>query len=236
MGKFADLLRWKKEIEIKDPQGNVIDTAYMRIIGDYDLQESFRLARIASTKRRAILRDTTSDEYQDEVSVLDEANLEQCLEIIGASRNSQFEAEATSATVVPDLPEIEEIAVDPDAPTLEEQEQLDAKISVLNAEYQKQIEEYVETKKTELHATLEAMSLEQVRELAKEEISNVLALGAFMDALNNERVWRATYVDKLYKERAYDSVEEFKNASSFIRAQLIEAYQQLEIGPDELKN
>jgi hypothetical protein len=236
MGKFADLLRWKKEVEIKDPQGNVIEHAYIRIIGDYDLQESFRLARIASTKRRAKLRDITSEEYEDEVSVLDAADLSQCVEIITTARMSLFEAEAASATTVPDLPELEEVAIDPDAPTLEEQEKLDTRLAEVEAEYQKQLNEYIETKRQELIVEIGALSLEQAREMAKEEISNVLALGAFMDALNNERLWRATYVDKAFKERAFDSVEEFKNAASYIRTQLIEAYQQLEIGPDELKN
>src|SRR3990170_5609765 len=157
MGQLVDLLRWKKEVLLKDISGNPLKSVYLRIIGDYDLQESYRLARIASSKKRALLRDTESDDYKDEVNILDEATPEQCLEIIMAAKSTAFENEAVSANERPELLGIDAVAMDPDAPTLEEQETLDKKREDAEQAYQKNLVEYVETKKAELITFLKSM-------------------------------------------------------------------------------
>lgn len=236
MGQLVDLLRWKKEITLKNMDGNPLRTVYLRIIGDYDLQESYRLARIASSKKRALLRDIESDDYKDEVNILDDATSEQCLEIILAAKSTLFENEAVAANERPELLEIETVAIDPDAPTLEEQEILDKKREEFEQEYQKKLVEYVETKKVELTTLLESLSLKEQQAMAKEELSNIVALGVFMEELNNQKVWRSTYIDKYFKERGYSSADEFRDAHPMIRNQLIDAYRLLEIGPEELKN
>jgi len=236
MGQLVDLLRWKKEVLLKDISGNPLKSVYLRIIGDYDLQESYRLARIASSKKRALLRDTESDDYKDEVNILDEATPEQCLEIIMAAKSTAFENEAVSANERPELLGIDAVAMDPDAPTLEEQETLDKKREDAEQAYQKNLVEYVETKKAELITFLKSMPLKEQQSMAKEELSNIVALGVFLEELNNQKVWRSTYIDKNLKERGYSSVDEFKDAHPVVRNQLIDAYRALEIGPEELKN
>jgi len=60
--------------------------------------------------------------------------------------------------------------------------------------------------------------------------------GEIKEELNNQKVWRSTYIDKNLKERGYSSVDEFKDAHPVVRNQLIDAYRALEIGPEELKN
>jgi len=131
---------------------------------------------------------------------------------------------------------IDAVAMDPDAPTLEEQETLDKKREDAEQAYQKNLVEYVETKKAELITFLKSMPLKEQQSMAKEELSNIVALGVFLEELNNQKVWRSTYIDKNLKERGYSSVDEFKDAHPVVRNQLIDAYRALEIGPEELKN
>lgn len=245
MGKLANLLRWKKRVELRnesnkpllDEDGNPV-IVWVRLLGDFDMQEAFKLARIDSAKTRELLRTPDSIEYKDQVQPLIEADVDQCKEIIRAARSANWTAEAYSVVVRPDLPEIEEVAVDPDAPTLEEQEKLDKKTKTLEDKYRKEIDKYIETKSNELEAELKDMELDALRAMAKYEVSNVLPLAAFVSRLNDEKVWRSVYVDSDCKERGFSSLEEFKEASSVVREQLIQAYTALEnnTNSDELKN
>ena len=67
MGKLADLLRWKKEVTLRDKNGKKLETVYLRVIGDNDMQEIYRSARITSADRRKNLRDPESEDYRDNV-------------------------------------------------------------------------------------------------------------------------------------------------------------------------
>jgi hypothetical protein len=236
MGKLQNLLRWKREVPIKDRKGEVVETVYMRIIGDADQQEAYRIARIESSKLRASLKDTTSERYLDQVEALNEANEEQCKAIIDVALDNTFTQEAFANVERPEEPRIAEIAVDPDAPTLEEQEKLDAAVEKADLDYRKAITEYVEQKKIELEARLSTLPIEELREEAKRETTSVLALGEFLQRSQDEKVWRGTYDDAKLKDRSFGGYEDFNQLDSFIKEQLREAYLELETDPETVKN
>lgn len=240
--KLVNLLRWKEEIPLKDTSdkpildGNKPVTVWMRIIGDSDQQEAYRMARIKSAEKRLALRDITSPDYLDQVQPITEADRETCVELIRASRGSNFTSEALANVERPDLPKMEEIAKDADAPTLEEQEQMDKVIANMEKEYQAAIDEYITTRRTELDSELKDMPLDQLRVQAMYETSNALALGVFLQEVQLEKVWRSVYMDEACQIPGYESVEEFKSQHSHIKNQLIKAYEKLETPPEEVKN
>jgi hypothetical protein len=245
MGKLASLLRWKRKVELKDEHNNpILDEngspviVWVRLLGDFDLQEAYKRSRVESSKMRELLRTPESPEYKDQVEPLFEADEEQCKEIIRAAKGANWTADAYSVVERPNLIEMSEIAIDPDAPTLEEQEKLDKQNEELDVKYKKDVEDYIDTKSKELEAELSVLNLEELREKAKFEVSNVMPLSTFVVSLNDEKVWRSVYVDEGCKERGFSNIGEFREASPIIREQLIKAYINLESGVsvEELKN
>src|SRR3989304_2471057 len=155
---------------------------------------------------------------------------------IKTARGANWNAEAISITIREDEPKIDEFAVDPDAPTLEEQEKLDAETKKRELNYETKLEEYINTRTKELEDSLESLTLEDIRKIAKFEVSNLLPLSIFLQEVQDQKVFRSVYEDKLLKDRGFNTVEEFRGAHPFIKQQLINAYNNLEIGPDEVKN
>lgn len=238
MATLDDLLKYKEKVVLKHPKtGKDLKAVWVRVLGDEDLKESFRFARIASADKRKALRDKSSGAYRDEIeSILKESSREDQITLILASKENEFAN--TAPIIVPreDLPKIEEIAVQPDAPTLEEQERIDTAEEEQTKRFQEAIEDYIKTKLNEVKASLEDMSDETVFDLAAIEYINVQALGAFLEELNDQKAFRGTYSDEACTEKGFSSLESFKNADGNIKAQLIKAYNELEISGDELKN
>jgi hypothetical protein len=242
--KIADLLKWRSQIVLKDHEGKIITddknqpvTVFLRIIGDDDLDASYKAGRIASARLRKALRDPSSDEYLERIDPIKvEEDRDSLIDIIKTSRGSNITSEARSAIDRPELPKIEEFAVDPDAPTLEEQEKLDAAIEESESGYLQAIGKYEADRMLVIEAELKDKSIEELRDIATEEASNIIALSEFLSEILDQKVWRGCYTDKARKERAFDSIQEWRSTDAAIREQLIEAYIKLEQDPDELKN
>lgn len=240
---LATLLRWKTDFDLKDQNDKpILDDAgnpvkiYMRIVGDFDLQESFRLARMASAEKRKRLRDPESDDYKAEIKLFEEASKEECELIIKTSRSANWYSQAFSAVIRPDEVKISDVAVDPDAPTLEEQEKLDAANEEADAQYRRELDQFVETKGKELDEELSKLELTDLRLLAQIETSIILPLNIFMSELVEQKVWRSIYLDKDYTVRAYRDVKHYRDTPDIIKKQLEQAYTELESREDGLKN
>ncbi len=236
MGKISELLRWKDSLVLKNQKGEPLETVWVRIIGDYDLQEAYRLARVASSEKRRALRDVDSTDFKDQVLIFAEGSEEECKALIKASRGASWASQAFSVVVRGDEVKIDEIAVDPDAPTLEEQEKLDEANKKVEIEYSEAINEYIRQKEVELDTELASLSLEDLRLQAQVEATVMLPLTTFMSELQEQKVWRAVYDDKECKKRSFSSIEEFRDSVDIIKEQLIEKYNELEVGLDEIKN
>jgi hypothetical protein len=242
--KIADLLRFRSEVTLTYPNTEkpILDdkgkpvVVYLRLIGDDDLEKSHKLARLSSSEIRAQLRDPATDLYRDRVAPIIDESRETCIEIIKSARASNLDAEARSAVERPNLPDIEEFAIDPDAPTLEEQEKLDAESEALEAKYQEDIKDYIAVKTNQIADELSQLSDEEISAQAAIEIVNITALAEFFNELMVQKIVRGAYTDKTYKEKAFDSFEEFRNSDKWIKDQLINGYLKLEIDPDQLKN
>lgn len=233
--KLADLLKYKKEVPII-VKGKTLSTVWIRVVGDTDLQESYRLGRIASANRRKALLDTESITYKDELGPIDEASKEDCISVIVSSRERDYQALAETNVERPELPKIDEVAVDPDAPTLAEQEALDKKTYDVMKEYEEAKVEYVNNKVNELKVELDNLPIEEIRTIAKQESTNILALTAFLLEVQDQKIFRAVFSDKFCKEREFESIDEFRNTHEAIKEILYREYANLEIAGDDVKN
>lgn len=240
--KIVDLLRWRGSVELKDTDGKPIlydkkpVTVYVRVIGDQDLQNAYKVARVHSAEARKKLRDHESLEFKDQVEPIREATKEECIELILTAREQNFGSDAYANTERPELVRLEEIAVDPDAPTLEEQEKLDATNEKVEQDFQNALKEYVETKKVSTKEELENTELEELRRLTELEVSNITSLGLFLQTVQDYKMIYACYNDKTYRERSFDSIEEWRETPTVIKDQLLAMYSKLEQGSEDIKN
>jgi hypothetical protein len=243
MGKLTDLLRWKRKVilvdssggTLKDDKGNAL-VVWMRVLGDEDQQQAYRLARIRSAKKRELLRNPESVDYQDEILPIKEADIGICKELVKVSKRTQFTTDALANVERPELPQMEEVAIDGDAPSLEDQEKLDKLVDDVEKEYQKALQEYIDTRMKTLEAELDAMDEETLRGEAMFETSNALALNAFMVEVADEKAWRSVYLDERCNQRAFENIEDFRELPSVTKAQVLSEYERLEMSPDDIKN
>lgn len=236
MAKISELLKWKDWIMLVGPDGKELKKVWLRVLGDEDLKAAFTVARLKSAEARRELRDKNSIQYQERISPIDDASEEECIDIIMTSRGQNLQSEAFANTVRPDEVKLEEVALDADAPSLEEQEKLDAENERVNKEYQKALEDYIEDRKAEIRGSLQSLSLEKLREEAKADASAIMALGEFITVLEEEKCWRSVYEEEACKTKSFENLEDFRVTDSFLKEQLLDAYRKLEVGPDEIKN
>lgn len=243
MGKLTNLLKWKKPISIKDEKGLSLKDdegnpviVYMRVIGDKDLEDASFRARVASSIKRLALFNPESEDHLTTVKIFDEADREQCIEMIRQGQGANWAGEAFSAVVVPDLPTIEEVAVDPDAPTLEEMERLDKLVAQTNEDYKKSVANYIQTKEKVLLAELKDKTDEELRAMAKENIIIIASIETYLAVMRDEKTWRSVYQDENYTLKEFNSIEEFQNLNITLKDQLREEYEKLEAGLDDIKN
>jgi len=243
MGKLTNLLKYKKEIIVRDEKGSIARDeegkpvmVYMRVIGDKDLEEAQTTGRIASAQRRAALFDTESQDHLINVKIFNDAGPEECRATIVQASATGWSSEAYVVVELPELPRIEEIAKDPDAPTLEELEKLDKAISDVNLDYKEKVTEYIQTRLTELQTELEDKPVEELRERAKTGIIILLSIETYLNVVRDEKVWRSVYQDSSYSLKEFSSIEEFNNLHIKLKDQLRDEYENLEAGLDNVKN
>lgn len=240
--KISELLKWRSPLVLNGHDGKpILDekkkpvTVYVRVINDDDLEEAHRQARLASATLRKRLQDKDDSLYQDRIDPIMDASREDCIEVLTEYRTSNLPAEARAKVVKEELVTLEEVAIEPDAPTLEEQEKLDVELARQEERYQKAIDEYIADRKSVIVAELEQMDLEQLRLTATAEVAGLMALAEFFTRLVQEKVVRGTYTDKEYTKKAFDSIEDFIATDSVIKDQITEFYSTLEYDPDKIK-
>ena len=236
MAGLSDLFRYKKSVSINNPKTGKEETkVWIRLLGDEDIKETYRISRIASAAKRASLRDEESLDYKESIAQLQELSQTDLKELIVAEAENRFITEAPVLVDRENLPEIEEIAAEPDAPTLEEQEKFDKKVETQDEVFLKALSGYVDTKKAELRVELDALSEEEIFSRGKKTMENIQPLQVFAEELNNQRGFRATYIDKNCKIRGFTDIDDFKNADSSLKQQIIDAYEALDLSTDDIK-
>lgn len=236
MASISDLLNWKKEVKIIRQDGTDLATVWVRILGDFDLQEAYRQSRIASAQKRQALKDVNSPDYLDEIATLEQAAPEELKTLIRTSSQNTFLNDAVAKINREDLPKIEEIAVEPDGPTLEEQEKMDAVEEQTEKTYQQKLQDYVDERTKVLDAELEGLTQDELVKKATSEYLTIAPMSVFINELEAQKIFRATFMEKECKTRMYDSVEDYKREYSFIKNQLTLAYTSLELTPEQVKN
>lgn len=234
---IVDLLRYKKEVTLLDPRTRepIGQKLWVRIMGDEDIKEAFKYARLKSSEMRKKLKDHNSIEYKLQVEDLEEQDDKDLYDLIVASRVNNYTRESIAVIVREELPKIAEVAVEPDAPSLSELEKFDEAEESVEDHYMKAIEKYVNERREVLEAELKGASHDKLVELASVEMQDLYPQQAFTQALDDQKGFRGTYTDEKCKVRAFTDLDEYGNMHSAIKSQLVAAYDELELTSDQVK-
>lgn len=233
---IKDLFTYKKEVSLLDRNEKEVAKCWVRLLGETDLNQALKSARIESMRKRQVYRDIESEEFRDEIQPLEELTREELTTMILSSKKNQITSQAFVHVNREELPKIEEISDEPDAPALEDQEKLDKQFVEQEKSYSDKIDDYVSTRLTEEEVRLTSLTDAEIIKEAQHEMSNILPFQAFYIALGAYKAYLGSFEDKNCTKRIFSSVSEFENQDSLLKSQLIEAYNSLEIGADDIKN
>jgi len=228
---LVDLFRWNTKLDIKDRDGKIVTTIYVRLVGDLDYNQAQQYGLLASRKLRKLLKDSNSIEYQAMFFELDERPKEDLIFGTLLAEIANFRDAAVSelgATV-------DEVKL-PDEPTLEDKEKQQEAEEKLPLDKAEKIRKRMEEKSDERKAELEKMSIEEVREIFIESSTNFKCIDEFSTVFKDFCVFAGSYKDKDFKDRMFSNFDAFRNSSPNLKRQLADAYLKLEITGDQLKN
>ncbi len=225
---ISKLFNWGDSIEIIASNGKKVKV-YVRLVGDFEVSKARVYALRKSAELRKKLRDPTTDEYLAFIPELTENDKDKIIEILVLLNIKELtnRAENNLNLKYPKEPPS-------DAP-LEELEK-----------YQEEIDNWPKTVEKEISKALDK-EIEAERKLykdkgieeLKEEYVNIMINKAceaeMYSSFQDMCVYFACYKDKNYKERLFNSIDEFLNLPSSIKNTLIDFYNTLTINMDELK-
>lgn len=202
---------------------------YVRIVGDAEVNRARVLALRKSTELRKRLKDEDSDEHIAFIPEPDILTREHYISYILLYRSKDFHNRASREI---DLPFPKEPSEDA---SLEEQEKYQKEIDEypqkLEAEIQNRIRKYLE----EERSRLESMSDEVLYKNYVDSVIQELCENEMYSRYLEYCTYFGLYKDENFKERLFDSFEEFENLPTQVKVYFINTYKSLEISIDELK-
>lgn len=226
---ISKLFEWGQKFTLMDKNNDPLMDIYMRLVGDADWNRARIQALRASTELRKKLRDPESDETLAFLPDYESVSKERIIDLLIA-----INIRSLTDKVILDLKV--KVPTEPrsDA-SLEEQEK-----------YQEEIDNYPKQRE---HQTQEKLKLEIKKEqdkfikLSKKELETnyTIILVNSMCELEMGKVFydvctfNGTFKDENYTTKLFSSYNDFLNASSNIKEQLIQFYRNLELGINDLK-
>jgi len=229
MPKLSRLFRWSKKVDIR-VNDKIVDTVYIRLVGDVVFQDARKLALKESRTLRAKLRNTESEEYKSNFSDIDFLTKDELVNGILVGEMSTFRDEAMMEYKVEEVPELS------DNPSMEEQEEHDEKIDALQSKRIKTLTDAIESKADARKKMLDVMENKELISLYTRAMCEVRCTDAFTDTFREYQVYMGTFTDKSFKVLAFDSFQDFRESSATLKELLTNAYNSLEISGEDLKN
>jgi len=223
------LFNWGKEFIIKDDNNQELLKVYLRIIGDEDLNRVKVYALRESNKLRKKLKDLDSDEriayLPDPSTVQKEALVE--VSLMSSMRRFAKDATENAKMQLPTEPRSDA--------TLEQHEK-----------YQEVVDEWPDTRSNRIEEELRKIiqkETERLNSLSKEELFSFyesaliseLCEMQMLDSYSEMSAYLSSFSDPEFKNKMFESLEEFKNLPKAIKDQIEKGYQSLDIKVDDLK-
>lgn len=228
---LANLFRWHTKVDIKDKDGNIAATMYIKLVGDVDYSQAQQYGLLSSRKLRKRLHDKDSTEYQALFLDVDEREKDDLIFGILFAEISNFRDLAVA--------ELGDTIFDiklPDDATLEDKEKQQEAEENFVKEKTNKLRAKMEEESNKRKVELEKLPVEKLRQLFVDSSTNYRCLEEFGIVYRDYCIFAGTYNDYEFKEKAFSSYDNFRNISSNLKRQLTDAYLKLELTGDQLKN
>jgi hypothetical protein len=226
---ISPLFNWGKEFTLTSVNGEEIIKVWLRLVGDADLNRARIYALRKSAEKRKNLRTEDSDDRLAFLLEKGELERERLIAICVLFASKDLAREAIKNVKVP----------------LPKEPKSDAKTELFE-KYQKQIDDYPKKREEALRAYISKEVDKLTIELQKrtdDELYN-LYINYVTDELCEEEMLAAfkemctyfgTYKDPQFKQRFFDSFEDFANLDGYLKQQFMSTYASLDISTDDLK-
>jgi hypothetical protein len=223
------LFSWGKAFEVRNNKDEVVETLYMRLIGDADLNRARVFALRKSAEKRKALKTEGSDERIAFVPERGAVEKERLVSACALLISKDFAREAAKNVNVP-LPK------EPKADaTTEQQERYQQQVDEYPAKLDKALKEYISAKVDTLIKEYEKLPYDELFDLYVDYFINELCEIEMYSYFKAMCTYYGTFKDEHFKTRYFESFDEFDNLETGLKEQFMAAYESLDINPDELK-
>jgi hypothetical protein len=227
--EVKSLFTWGREFNIVDNNNDVESTLFMRLVGDSDWNRARVFALRKSAEKRHALMDLNSD---DRIAFIEEKG------VIGKERlvpacvlfsSKELAKEAIREVTIKQPKEPKTTA------SLKEQEKYQKEVDDYPAKLDKALRDYVTKKIEEKTEEYKLYSEDKLYEMYVNYLIDEICEMEMLNSFKSMCTYLGTYKDSKFKEKYFESYNDFDNLDTNIKQQFISAYESLDITPEELK-
>lgn len=224
------LFHWHGSTKLQDAYGKEIDTVYVRLVGDVELNKARTFAIRKSAEMRKLLRSEDSDERIAFISSIDMVDSkEELVLVLQTLKIKDLSMEAAKEVKIPQPKEPKSDA------TLEEIEKWQKEVDAYPEVREKAVQNALLKKTMQYKESIENLDETTLRKEYEKLMIDYLCEQEMVDRFKEYCVFTGCFTDEEYKTHYFTSFEEFDNLPTEMKKQLIDYYNSLELNVDELK-
>ena len=227
--EVSKLFEWSKTFEVVDNEGEISDIVYMRLLGDADLNRARVHALRKSTELRRKLRDENSDEYMAYIRDKAELEKETLIKMIILFNTREITKRATDSIeiVYPKMPKSDA--------TTEAQEKYQEEVDAWPVKRRAKIKKALEKEVSKMEEALKEESEDELYKKYVFSLTDEMCEQQVLNSFKEISTYLGVYKDAICTERYFNSLEDFMNLSTGMKADFMSAYSTLEVDMGELK-
>lgn len=226
---ISKLFTWGRVYEVVDSKGEVEALIYMKLLGDADVNRARVHALRKSADLRRKLQDPDSDERLMYIHDIDEMTKEDIANfiVIFTMRGIREQAFKEVTVAKPKQPKSNA--------SLEKLEKYQQEVDAWPEKFSTAIQNYIQK---EVEKTKKLLQSEDKEVLYKKYLDTLVKEFCEQEAIkaySDMEIFLGCFRDDEYKERWFESFDDYDNLDSKIKADFRAAYNRISIGMDELK-
>jgi hypothetical protein len=223
------LFTWGRVYEVQNSEGEVEALVYMRLLGDADVNKARVYALRKSAELRKKLNDDNSDEHLIYIKEMDEMELSDIVNYIVVFSMREFGNNALKQVKVkrPKQPK-------GDA-SLEDLEKFQKEVDEYPDKLEEATTKFIKKDVEKLKKYLETQDKETLYKQYKKTLINEFCEQEANRSYRDMEIYLGCYKDDEYKEKFFESLEQFENLDTQIKSDFRAAYNSLNVPMDELK-
>lgn len=226
---ITKLFLWEGEVSITDRHNEEVATAYVRLIGDKDLNRARIYGLRQSAELREKLLDKKSGEHKAFIRGMEISGKDRLVAGIKLLSLSEFSGDARRNVLI-------KLPLEPDSDaSLEEQEKYQKIIDEFPDKFGDLVEKELEKLIKVEEKRLSKLSDDDLHSEYNEMVIDFLCQEEMGKAFLDMSVYLGTYKDNKYRKHLFKSFDIYENSAVELKDQLRDGYKNVELGMTELK-